>query len=172
MIQGSRRGRGWGFTPPPPPSLLGNLVHTFDFFYEHTHSRRWNANKNMTISKFLMCFKPFARTNRLGGDGCFLLHLQTAQLLLLLLLLAELVRRKFQVRSVQQKLLVLLRRQCRLGLEQHLLVAWQRVAWVQANKKKPRIQHTRERRIVQLGPSLYAGPFTPKSDQLQIPPTA
>ena len=31
------------------PQLLANLVHTFDFLYERTHSRRRNAHKNGTF---------------------------------------------------------------------------------------------------------------------------
>ena len=67
--QGPRRGKGWGLSHPPPPSppththtlLLGNLVHTFDFPYERTHSRRRNAHKNVTFSKFPMHLQLFRR---------------------------------------------------------------------------------------------------------------
>ena len=47
---------GWGIAPHP---LLGNVVHTFDFLYKHTHSRKWNAHKNVTFSKLLMHFQLF-----------------------------------------------------------------------------------------------------------------
>ena len=67
--QGPRRGKGWGLSHPPPlpPNththtlLLGNLVHTFDFPYERTHSRRRNAHKNVTFSKFPMHLQLFRR---------------------------------------------------------------------------------------------------------------
>ena len=45
-VQGLHRGRGCGAlaAPHPTPPLLGNLVHTFDFLYKRTHSRRQNAH--------------------------------------------------------------------------------------------------------------------------------
>ena len=49
-VHGGGGGGGRGAWVPPPPSL-DNLVHTFDFLYEHTHSRRCNAHKNMTFFK-------------------------------------------------------------------------------------------------------------------------
>ena len=48
--QGPRTGGAGGLQPLPP--LLGNLVHTFDFLYERTHSRRRNAHKNVTFQDF------------------------------------------------------------------------------------------------------------------------
>ena len=41
------------------PSFLGNLVHTFDFLYELSHSRSRNTCKNVTFSTFLMDFQSF-----------------------------------------------------------------------------------------------------------------
>ena len=55
MLQGPCRGRS---------PLLGNLVHIFDFLYEHTHSRWRHAHKHcMTFAKFPMRFKPFRDSN-------------------------------------------------------------------------------------------------------------
>ena len=76
--QGLRRGTGsgWGTwalpPPPPPPPLLGKLVHTFVFLYERTHSRRRNAYKNVTFSKFLMHFQPFKglKFHNFSGPAC------------------------------------------------------------------------------------------------------
>ena len=42
-----------------PPLLLGYVVHTFDFLYERTHSRKRSAYKNVILSKCLMHFQPF-----------------------------------------------------------------------------------------------------------------
>ena len=67
LTQGPRRGRGWG-----RGGTLGQLVHTFDFLYEHTHSRRRNAHKNVTFSNFLMNFQPFKRLkfHKCSGGSC------------------------------------------------------------------------------------------------------
>ena len=48
-LQGPCREESGGTWAPP---LLGNLVHTFDFPYERTHSRRRNAHKNVTLSPY------------------------------------------------------------------------------------------------------------------------
>ena len=55
QCRGCAGGGAWGLETP----LLGNSVRTFDFLYEHTHSRRRKAHKNVTFSKFLLHFHPF-----------------------------------------------------------------------------------------------------------------
>ena len=52
-----RQGRGWVAQGERPgelePPHLSNSVHTVDFLYEPIHSRRSNAHKSVTFSKFL-----------------------------------------------------------------------------------------------------------------------
>ena len=75
VIQGPRREQDWGnwglSPPPPPPPHLGNLVRTFDFLYERSHSRK--RNKNVISSNFLMHFQPFrrpAQMSQISGRAC------------------------------------------------------------------------------------------------------
>ena len=62
--QGKGLGRGGGrclTTPhPPTPRLLGNWVHTFDFLYERTYSRRRNTQKKWHFQNF-QCFRSHLR---------------------------------------------------------------------------------------------------------------
>ena len=49
VLRDSAGGGAGGFYSPP---LLSNLIRTFDFLYEHTHSRSRNTHRNVTFSKY------------------------------------------------------------------------------------------------------------------------